>query len=199
MGLVQFTCPDCKKNVLVDAKYVGLTMACMNCLKTITVPIQAAPWVPPDQIGPPKTPDGLPYKRCPFCTEYVSPHARQCEHCGHKLDVELPRTSWNIGEGGPLNCRLAVASLILGLFPVILYMVEGYLALVHARSLVLGLFPGPLLPSVLAILFGHMGMRKIKKSPVLYKGMGYAVWGTFFGYLFTFIYLIILIVWKFGP
>lgn len=52
-------------------------------------------------------------------------------------------------------------------------------------SLVLGLIPCTCVPSILAIIFGHIALSKIAKSPALYRGRGMALWGTGLGYFFT--------------
>jgi len=174
MGQVQFSCPSCRKNVIVDGRYVGLSVACPSCLTNVTVPLQATPYVPPELAGPPKTPDGLPYKRCPFCTEYVSPHALKCSHCNRKLDGEQAPSTWQIRNAGPKTSRLAIASLVLGLLPI------------------------TPLPSLLAIIFGHMSMRQVRKSPILYKGSGLGMWGAFFGYTFVIGYILAGIIWMVG-
>jgi hypothetical protein len=52
-------------------------------------------------------------------------------------------------------------------------------------SLVCGVIPCTCLPSILAIIFGHIALSRIRKSPELYKGKGMAKWGVGLGYVFT--------------
>ena len=52
-------------------------------------------------------------------------------------------------------------------------------------SLVLGLIPCTCVPSILAIIFGHIALSRIASSPDLYRGRVMALWGTGLGYLFT--------------
>lgn len=52
-------------------------------------------------------------------------------------------------------------------------------------SLVLGLIPCTCIPSVLAVIFGHIALGQIASQPDVYKGRGMALWGTGLGYFFT--------------
>ena len=52
-------------------------------------------------------------------------------------------------------------------------------------ALVCGVIPCTCLPSILAVVFGHIALSRIKKSPQLYKGKGMAKWGLGLGYFFT--------------
>ncbi len=168
MERVQFACPACGKSVVMDRKYVGLSVGCPSCLKGVTVPIDAAAFVPPEEAGPPKSPDGLPYKPCPYCTEYVSPHALKCDHCGHRLDVEGPASSWQMKRGGQRTTRYALFCILFALLPVL---------------------------SMLAVFFGHKALRRIRRSPMLFKGEALAEWGLGIAYLFSVGYLFALIIW----
>ena len=158
---LRFRCPQCKKPVSVDAKYAGLTVECPGCLARVQVPLQSDPELERAASGPPTTPEGLPYKPCPFCTEYVSPHAMQCPHCGSRLDAPVEGSEWAAARAEPRTSGYAVASLVLGLLP---------------------MTP---VPSVAAIVLGHVAAARIRRSPVLYKGMALARWGAGLGYFFT--------------
>ena len=175
MSRVQFPCPACKKTVIVDGKYVGLNHDCPHCLSKLTVPLKATPYTPPEAAGPPKDPEGRPYKPCPFCTAYVPPYATKCKHCGSRLDKEAPKSSWGNGAThAPRTSGHAIASLILGLLPL------------------------TCLASVLAIIFGHIALSRIRTSPVLYKGKGLAKWGAGLGYFFTLCYMIYALLYVLG-
>ena len=52
-------------------------------------------------------------------------------------------------------------------------------------SFVLALIPCTCVPSVLAVVFGHLALSKIKAAPTLYRGRALALWGTGLGYFFT--------------
>ena len=168
MDRIQFACPACKKTVTLDRKYLGLNVACPACLQNVAVPLNASAFVPPEEAGPRKTPDGLPYKPCPYCTEYVNPHATKCDHCGHRLDVEVPVTNWKLRKSGSRMSGLALAAAAMALLPVL---------------------------CVLAIVVGHMALRWIRKSPLLYRGQALAEWALGFAYLATVVYLVLFIRW----
>ena len=51
-------------------------------------------------------------------------------------------------------------------------------------SLVLGLIPCTCIPSILAVIFGHISLSRINASPELYSGRTMAMWGTGLGYFF---------------
>jgi hypothetical protein len=52
-------------------------------------------------------------------------------------------------------------------------------------SLVLGLIPCTCIPSLLAIIFGHVALSRIAGSPKIYMGRNRALWGMGLGYFFT--------------
>lgn len=52
-------------------------------------------------------------------------------------------------------------------------------------SLVLGLIPCTCVPSLLAVIFGHIALSKIDKSEGQLKGRGMAIAGLVLGYIFT--------------
>jgi hypothetical protein len=52
-------------------------------------------------------------------------------------------------------------------------------------SLVLGLIPCTCVPSILAIILGHIALSRIASSPDRYRGRVMALWGTGLGYFFT--------------
>jgi ribosomal protein L37AE/L43A len=165
---VQFACPQCKTTLVVDRKYAGLSVSCSGCLRNVPVPLGAAAFVPPEEAGPPKTPDGLAFRRCPFCTEYVNPHALKCDHCGHKLETQETPSTWQLNKGEKRTSGYAIAATLFAIVPVL---------------------------CLLAILFGHKALRQIKRSGVLYKGEGLAEWSLGCAYFFSIGYLIAFIVW----
>jgi len=151
----------------VDTKYAGLSVECPACLARVQVPLRSDPDLERAASGPPRTPEGLPYKPCPFCSEYVSPHAIQCPHCGSRLDAPVEGAEWVAARPEPRTCPYAIGSLVLGLVPA---------------------------TCVPAIVLGHVAAARIRRSPVLYKGMGLARWGTRLGYFFTLGWVVLGIV-----
>jgi len=165
---VQFACPQCKTALVVDRKYAGLSVSCSGCLRSVQVPLGASAFVPPEKAGPPKTIDGLAYRRCPFCTEYVNPHALKCDHCGHKLETQETPSTWQLHKGEKTTSRYAIAAALFAILPLL---------------------------CLLAIYYGHKALRQIKRSGVLYKGEGLAEWTLFVAYFASVVYLVALIVW----
>ncbi|HEU4387599.1 MAG TPA: DUF4190 domain-containing protein [Blastocatellia bacterium] len=51
-------------------------------------------------------------------------------------------------------------------------------------ALVLGLIPCTCIPSILAVIFGHISLSRINSAPELYSGRTMAMWGTGLGYFF---------------
>ncbi|HUT32872.1 MAG TPA: DUF4190 domain-containing protein [Planctomycetota bacterium] len=169
MERIQFACPECGKSVIVDRRYLGLSVACPACLKSVAAPLTASAYRTPEEAAsPPKTPDGLPFKPCPHCMKYVSPRAKQCTSCGQRLDVKLPRTDWQVRRRGSRVSGMALTSLLFAILPVL---------------------------CILAIILGYVALRRIRRSPLLYRGEALAEWGRGLGYLFTIGYLIVFLVW----
>ena len=120
MERIQFACPACSKTVVVDRKYLGLSMPCPACLQNVTVPLNASAYQTPEEAAAaPKTPDGLPFKPCPYCMKFVSPRAKQCPNCGQRLGVEMPRTDWQERRSGSRLSAMAVLSLLLAAVPIL--------------------------------------------------------------------------------
>ncbi len=169
MERIQFACPACSKTVVVDRKYLGLNMPCPACLQSVAVPLTASAYQTPEEAAaPPKTADGLPYKPCPHCMKYVSPRAKQCPSCGQRVDVELPPTGWQERRSGSRLSGMALLSLLLAALPIL---------------------------CILAIILGCVARRRIRRSPLLYRGEGLAEWGRGLGWFFSIGYLIAFIIW----
>ncbi|MBM4039329.1 MAG: DUF4190 domain-containing protein [Planctomycetes bacterium] len=169
MERIQFACPACGKSVVVDRKYLGLTMPCPACLQSVAVPLSASAYQTPEEAAaPPKTADGLPYKPCPYCMKFVSPRAKQCPNCGQRVGVAPPQTNWQLRKSGARLCKMALVSLLLAVIPVL---------------------------CMLAIVLGYVALGRIRRSPLLFRGEGLAEWGRGLGYFFTIAYLIALIIW----
>jgi hypothetical protein len=66
-------------------------------------------------------------------------------------------------------------------------------------SLLLGLFPLTCLPSLLAIIFGYVALSRIKSAPTLRRGRGMALWGLGLGYFFTICNIIFGIIIRHLP
>jgi hypothetical protein len=116
---IQFTCPYCGQQTLVQDQYIGQSGPCAGCGRTVTVFPPGAPAYQP--LG---------------------------ENAGIRMLLPVGRSAWAIAAG------------YAGLFAVLV-------------------FPAPL-----ALLFGILAIRDIKRHPDKH-GMGRAIFGLVMGALFT--------------
>jgi len=169
-----FKCPSCQKELKFPSHYAGMSVDCPHCLNKVQAPYASDEKLAMQAAGPKKTAEGVPYKPCPYCMHEIHPHARKCNFCGRELKGEVPKSEWGAGETRARLSGHALASLILGLLPI------------------------TILPPVLAIIFGHMGLARIRRSPVLYKGENAAWFGRLFGYVFTIAYIVAGVLYLCG-
>jgi DNA-directed RNA polymerase subunit M/transcription elongation factor TFIIS len=90
MSAIEFRCPQCKGNLVVDEKGAGVQVNCPECQAKITIPV-SEPSSEPDQPAIPLK------KKCPSCSANVDSEAVFCSHCGANL--KMPTT-----HGLTLHC-----------------------------------------------------------------------------------------------
>ena len=95
-------------------------------------------------------------RKCPYCGEEVQEDAKVCRWCHSDLTVPAPPAPVPLK---PKTSGKAIASLVLGIFPVI-----------------------PLVGNILAIVFGHLSRGEIRRSAGRLKGGGLALAGLILGY-----------------
>ncbi len=106
-------------------------------------------------------------KNCPNCSKEIQEDFAVCPWCGMNLTLPAP-------GGTPVEVKTsgkAIASLVLGIFPVI-----------------------PLFGSIVAVVFGHISLNEIGKSAGRLKGKGMAIAGLVLGYIGIAVIPFILIV-----
>src|SRR5713226_9680509 len=94
-------------------------------------------------------------RKCPFCAREIQDDARICKWC----QSDLTQAPLSGQPSQPVTSGKAIASLILGLFFVVL--------------------PA----SILAVVFGHWSRAEIRASAGRLKGEGMAMAGLILGYL----------------
>jgi len=128
---------------------------CLQCSRTLKVPTDLA-----GKKG-----------RCPYCQALIEIPAQTSDEYSRALPVGGPAPARapyaGLGprgfasQGSTETCGLAVASLVLGLIPL------------------------TCLPSLLAIIFGHIALQRIDQSGGQLTGRRMALWGVVLGYIFT--------------
>ncbi len=109
---------------------------------------------------------------CPSCSTPIPPNARFCPSCGRDVTDASGVSGTGPTPAQPVEVKtsgMAVASLILSFFFWLL-----------------------LIPSVLAIIFGHIARGEIKRSRGKLKGDGLALAGLILGYLGGVGYILII-------
>ena len=162
------TCANCGGANLDDAQF------CQSCGRSLAG-TEAAPLAPsmfglsgeqpppasPTQ-GPPAGGGASPMMKCPYCAEQIPSDATTCPLCRSGLGA------------GP-----AIASPVPAYPPPIPVATSG----MAIASLVLGILGLAGIGSVLAVIFGHVALSKIRRSGGRLKGAGMALAGLILGYV----------------
>lgn len=101
-------------------------------------------------------------RNCPSCSNPIPADVGFCPSCGRDLTVSNAAPGPGPAPAQPVEAKtsgMAVASLIFSFFSLLLF------------------------PGILAIVFGHVSRRKIKRSAGKLKGKGVALAGLVLGYL----------------
>ncbi len=110
---------------------------------------------------------------CPSCASPIPADATSCPSCGRDLTVS------NAAPGpGPTPAQP----------------LEAITSWMAAASLILSFFSLLVIPAVLAIVFGHLSRKKIKRSAGKLKGRGLALAGLVLGYLFVVLIIVAIAI-----
>ncbi len=134
---------------------------------------------------------------CSKCNVQNSDGAEICSSCGASLTVPLSTLSAR-------KNRFALTSLVLGVMSILLFLLGGpvtvgLLQLFDSIEVVLLIsFFLPFLAAVLAVVFGHLARRQIKRSSGLQSGKGLALAGLIVGYVLVAIFstVTVFITWQ---
>ncbi len=202
--MIRFNCSSCGKLVQVSDEYAGKEGQCPHCQTLMEVPqasavdaaapsassppapaVEPEPWyyaVGGQRQGPVSAPalaaqiqagqlpatvqiwrggmdNWVPANTVAEFRQVAAPSAPGAVPlAGQVVQAGTPAVQW---QGEPRNCGQAIAALVLGLIPC------------------------TCVPSLLAIIFGHIALSKIDQSGGELKGRGMAIAGLVLGYLFT--------------
>jgi phage FluMu protein Com len=170
---IEFHCTNCQKLLRTQDGTAGKQAKCPTCGTILQIPSPAVgppPFEAPAAGGPPSSspfageaPSGGSTIRCPYCAEEINAAAVKCKHCGSFLQQSGAFATQAMPSS---TCGEAIAALVLGLIPC------------------------TCIPSLLAIVFGHIALSKIDASRGRLTGRGMAMWGLGLGYAFTVLNLI---------
>jgi len=126
---------------------------------------------------------------CAKCGTQVEEGSKFCQKCGTPVGqtITQPQTASaqpQMASAQPVNFQpaatiknsgMAVASLVLGIVGLVFPFI-------------------PIIPSILAIIFGALGMGQVNRSNGMLKGKGMATAGIILG-IVAFIWIIVMIIW----